>query len=63
MAELSGIGRVRIPPKNTLIGDVDIMIRPERLRPTHMVDAIDANEFAMTVGDIINYAHRIGAVE
>src|SRR4029077_6008349 len=49
VADLTGIGRVRIPPKNALIGDVDIMIRPERLQPTHMVDAVDANEFEMTV--------------
>ena len=59
MADLTGIGRVRIPPKNTLIGDVDIMIRPERLQPTHMVDAVDANEFEMTVVDTINYGDSI----
>ncbi|HVU40661.1 MAG TPA: ABC transporter ATP-binding protein [Xanthobacteraceae bacterium] len=59
MADLTGIGRVRIPPKTTLIGDVDSMIRPERLQPTHMVDAVDANEFEMTVVDTINYGDSI----
>jgi putative spermidine/putrescine transport system ATP-binding protein len=58
-ADLAGIGRVRIPPRNTLTGDVDIMIRPERLQPTHMVDAVDANEFEMTIDDTINYGDSI----
>ena len=35
------------------------MIRPERLQPTHMVDAVDANEFEMTVVDTINYGDSI----
>jgi len=59
VADLNGIGRVRISPKNTLTGEVDIMIRPERLQPTHMVDAVDANEFAMTVDETINYGDSI----
>jgi len=59
MADLAGIGRVRIPPNNTLTGEVDIMVRPERLQPTHMVDAVDANEFEMTIGDTINYGDSI----
>jgi putative spermidine/putrescine transport system ATP-binding protein len=62
VADLAGIGRVRVSPKNTLTGDVDIMIRPERLQPTHTVDAVDANEFEMTVGDVINYGDSILAI-
>jgi putative spermidine/putrescine transport system ATP-binding protein len=58
-ADLAAIGRVRVPPRNTLTGDVDIMIRPERLQPTHMVDAVDANEFEMTIDDTINYGDSI----
>ena len=59
MADLTGIGRVRVSPKNALTGDVDVMIRPERLQPTHMVDAVDANEFEMTIVDTINYGDSI----
>jgi len=59
VADLAGIGRVRIPPKNTLTGNVDVMIRPERLQPTHLVDAVDANEFEMHVVDTINYGDSL----
>jgi len=62
--ELAGIGPVRIaqngpPPVPT--GDVDLMIRPERLRLRAAGDGA-GNEFEMTVDDIINYGDSILAI-
>jgi putative spermidine/putrescine transport system ATP-binding protein len=59
VVELAGIGTVRIAAGNTTTGDVDLMIRPERLQPTHNVAAIDANELEITVTDVINYGDSI----
>ncbi len=64
--ELAGIGPVRIaqngpPPVPT--GDVDLMIRPERLRLRAAGgDDGAGNEFEMTVDDIINYGDSILAI-
>jgi putative spermidine/putrescine transport system ATP-binding protein len=64
--ELSGIGPVRIAPKeaaSVTAGEVDVMIRPERLRlrAVGQTDGTD-NEFAMTVDEIINYGDSMLAI-
>ena len=61
--ELSGIGPVRVAPKgqaSATAGEVDVMIRPERLRlrAAGRTDGAD-NEFDMTVDEIINYGDSI----
>jgi hypothetical protein len=41
-------------------GDVDLMIRPERLRPRAAGESgREVNAFAMTVDDVINYGDSI----
>jgi putative spermidine/putrescine transport system ATP-binding protein len=64
--ELSGIGPVRVAPRGqgaAAAGDVDVMIRPERLRlrAAGATDGAD-NEFDMMVDDIINYGDSILAI-
>ena len=52
--ELDRIGPVRIAAANLPAGAVDLMIRPERLRP-RPASGSDDNAFDMMVDDIINY--------
>ncbi len=57
--ELTGIGPMRVA-QALPAGDVDLMIRPERLRPRAAgASAGDDNTFEMTVDDIINYGDSI----
>jgi putative spermidine/putrescine transport system ATP-binding protein len=57
--ELASIGPVRVA-KALPAGDVDLMIRPERLRPCAAGESGGAhNAFAMTVEDVINYGDSI----
>jgi putative spermidine/putrescine transport system ATP-binding protein len=64
--ELTGIGPVRVALKGQApmpAGDVDLMIRPERLRFDANGDKDGArNAFEMTVDDIINYGDSILAI-
>jgi len=57
--ELDGIGPVRVAPAAAaaVAGDVDVMIRPERLRLAPATDA--DNTFDMLVDDAINYGDSI----
>ena len=59
--ELTGIGPVRVGTNATLpAGAVDVMIRPERLRPCAAGDGGGAdNTLVMTVDDVINYGDSI----
>src|SRR5262249_42345529 len=64
IAELAGIGPVRVAASTgVLTGDVDIMIRPERLRvlPVGQTGGHN-NVLDMTVDDIINYGDSILAI-
>jgi putative spermidine/putrescine transport system ATP-binding protein len=57
--ELAGIGPVRVA-KALPAGDVDLMIRPERLRLRAAgASGGEDNAFAMTVDDVINYGDSI----
>jgi len=56
--ELDGIGPVRVAGADLPAGAVDLMIRPERLRP-RAVGSSDDNAFDMTVDDVINYGDSI----
>jgi putative spermidine/putrescine transport system ATP-binding protein len=61
LVELAGIGPVRIAQKGQPpipADDVDLMIRPERLRLRAANDGAD-NALEMTVDDIINYGDSI----
>jgi putative spermidine/putrescine transport system ATP-binding protein len=64
--ELAGIGPVRVAPQGQApmpAGDVDLMIRPERLRLEATGEKDGArNAFEMTVDDIINYGDSILAI-
>jgi putative spermidine/putrescine transport system ATP-binding protein len=64
VVELSGIGPVRVAADaSTLTGEVDVMIRPERLRPRAAGESDGAdNIFDMTIDDIINYGDSILAI-
>jgi ABC-type Fe3+/spermidine/putrescine transport system ATPase subunit len=42
-------------------GEVDVLIRPERLRPVGSTDGAD-NVFDMTIDDIINYGDSLLAI-
>jgi putative spermidine/putrescine transport system ATP-binding protein len=55
--ELDKIGPVRVSHGASASGDVDVMIRPERLRLTPATDA--DNAFNMIVDDAINYGDSI----
>src|SRR5262249_27978208 len=59
--ELDRIGPVRIAAKDLPAGAVDLMIRPERLRPRAAAGS-DDNAFDMTVDDVINYGDSILAL-
>jgi putative spermidine/putrescine transport system ATP-binding protein len=61
--ELAGLGPVRVVQNGPLhpTGDVDLMIRPERLRIVGQSGAAD-NEFEMTVDDIIHYGDSVLAI-
>jgi putative spermidine/putrescine transport system ATP-binding protein len=62
MAELVGIGPVKVAVSgNSPTGEVDILIRPERLRPVGSGDGAD-NIFDMTVDDVINYGDSLLAI-
>ena len=57
--ELSGIGPMRIATQAiAAAGEVELMIRPERLRPSAEGDGAD-NTFDMTVDDVINYGDSL----
>jgi putative spermidine/putrescine transport system ATP-binding protein len=64
IVELAGIGPVRVSAAATAPGgEVDVMIRPERLRPRPAGDIAGTdNIFEMTVDDIINYGDSILAI-
>jgi putative spermidine/putrescine transport system ATP-binding protein len=55
--ELERIGPVRVAPGGIATGDVDVMIRPERLRVTAAGEA--DNVFDMLIDDAINYGDSI----
>jgi len=59
VAELDGIGPVRIGGSDAPAGTIDVMIRPERLRIRQAGAADDGNKFEMTVDDVINYGDSI----
>ena len=62
VAELAGIGPVKIAARQGIpIGEVDVLIRPERLRPVEQVERAD-NVFDMAVDDIINYGDSLLAI-
>ena len=56
--DLSGIGPVRVA-QDSAPGDVDVLIRPERLRLTAGGEAGTDNVFDMLVEDAINYGDSI----
>jgi putative spermidine/putrescine transport system ATP-binding protein len=66
MAELAGIGPVKIAAsEDNPTGEVDILIRPERLRPVWPSDGPGDgadNIFDMTVDDVINYGDSLLAI-
>jgi putative spermidine/putrescine transport system ATP-binding protein len=66
MAELVGIGPVKIAAsEDNPTGEVDILIRPERLRPvgpSHGPGDGADNIFDMTVDDVINYGDSLLAI-
>ena len=66
MVELAKLGVMRIACKGAPAGDVDVMIRPERLRLCRSDETRDtlngANTFEMTVDDIINYGNSVLAI-
>ena len=64
MVELAGIGPVRIAGQAALpAGEVDVMIRPERLRLLAAGETTGAdNTFEMTLDDTINYGDSILAL-
>ncbi len=62
LVELAGIGTVRVTCTEALAGPVDLLIRPERLRPLNGSVAVDANVFDMTVDDVINYGDSVVAI-
>jgi len=59
--DLAGIGAVRVTSANAPAGPVDLLIRPERLRPLGNGAAAD-NIFDMTVDDAINYGDAVLAI-
>jgi len=65
VVELAGIGPVRIAAADAPAGPagtVDLLIRPERLRPLDGRAAEDANVFDMTIDDVINYGDSVLAI-
>jgi putative spermidine/putrescine transport system ATP-binding protein len=64
IVELSGIGPVKVAiAASARVGEVDVMIRPERLRPcaAEATNGAD-NVFDMAIDDIINYGDSILAI-
>jgi putative spermidine/putrescine transport system ATP-binding protein len=62
VAHLAGIGPVKIAARGASpTGEVDVLIRPERLRPVGSTDGAD-NVFDMTIDDIINYGDSLLAI-
>ena len=62
MVELTGVGKARIAGcTDAPTGPVDLLIRPERLRPLGNGAAAD-NIFDMTVDDVINYGDSVLAI-
>jgi putative spermidine/putrescine transport system ATP-binding protein len=59
--ELAGIGPARVACADAPAGPVDLLIRPERLRPLGNGAATD-NVFDMTVDDVINYGDSVLAI-
>ena len=59
--ELAGLGAVRIACADAPAGPVDLLIRPERLRPLGSGAAAD-NAFDMTIDDVINYGDSVLAI-
>jgi len=59
--DLAGIGAVRVTSADAPAGPVDLLIRPERLRPLGNGAAAD-NIFDMTVDDAINYGDAVLAI-
>jgi len=59
--ELAGLGAVRVACADAPAGPVDLLIRPERLRPLGNGAAAD-NVFDMTVDEIINYGESVLAI-
>ena len=59
--DLTGIGAARIACAEAPAGPVDLLIRPERLRPVGNGAAAD-NVFDMTVDDVINYGDSVLAI-
>jgi putative spermidine/putrescine transport system ATP-binding protein len=57
VVELERIGPVRVAPGGIATGDVDVMIRPERLRLSPAGEA--DNVFDMLIDDAINYGDSI----
>src|SRR5260370_20413239 len=63
VVELAGIGPVRIVTATGMSsGAVDVMIRPERLRPRAGESSGTDNIFDMTNDDIINYGESLFAI-
>src|SRR5262249_5250155 len=63
VVDLTGIGPVRVAQSGASVpsGDVDLMIRPERLRVIGETDGTE-NELEMTVDDIIHYGDSVLAI-
>jgi ABC-type Fe3+/spermidine/putrescine transport system ATPase subunit len=60
--ELTGIGPVKVAATSGVpAGAVDVLIRPERLRPVGQVSGAD-NVFDVIVEDIINYGDSLIAI-
>jgi putative spermidine/putrescine transport system ATP-binding protein len=59
IVELAGVGQVRVAAAGAPAGEVDLMIRPEKLRADVDDAAPDLNRFDMTIDDIINYGDSV----
>ena len=59
IVDLAGIGKVRVAAAGAPHGDVDLMIRPEKLRADTGDAGSDLNRFEMTIDDIINYGDSV----
>lgn len=57
--ELAGIGRMRIAYTDAPHGEVDLLIRPEKLRKQADDSPPDSNLFEMIIDDIINYGDSL----
>ncbi len=59
--ELAGIGAARIDQQDAPAGDVDVMIRPERLR-LRAAETGAANPLDMVIDEVINYGDSLLAI-